>query len=194
MKLRTKRKIKRIISRVLAVLLMLASLAFAYYKDKLIETSITIILFYVYRHLFEKQWHANSIYACFSVTTIVLIVLINIEVKLSISILFSVILTFIITLISYYVRDYLDNKVLVNTYKKKLESINSKSIENLTEDEMIKLLSSIKYETIHLVYEYLHRDKTTLTASGFAYRNNISEATLYRYVKQVKDKYESLGN
>ena len=193
MKLRTKRKVKRILSRLLAVLLMLAAILFAYYKDKLIETSISIIVFYIFRHLFEKQWHASSMYACFCATATVLIVLINIEVKITISILSSVIMTFILTLISYYFRDYLDNKLLVKMYKTKLENLNSKSIENLKEDELIKLMPSIKYETIHIVYEYLHREKTSLTASGFAYRHNISEATLYRYVKQVKDKYENLG-
>lgn len=82
MKLKTKRKIKRIIARIVGLLLMIAALLFAYYKDKLIETIISMITFYVFRHSFEKQWHAKSMYECFFVTTIVLIVLINIEVKI----------------------------------------------------------------------------------------------------------------
>lgn len=121
------------------------------------------------------------------------IIVINIELSITISVLFSVIITFAITTISYLVRDYLDKKILVKTYKDKLDSFKHKALENLTEEEMINLMPKIKYDVLHIVYEYLHRDKTTLTASGFAYRHNISEATLYRYLKQVRDKYDSLG-
>jgi len=192
MKLRTKRKIKHCIAWLLGIITILVALVISYFFDKLIETIITIILFYIYRCLFEKQWHANSMLGCFFVTSIVLIIIINIEVKITISILFSAILTFILTLISYYVKDYFDDKLLVNNYKNKLEKYNTKCIENLTEDEMAKLMPGIRYETIHIVYGYLHRPKT-LNSTGYAYRCNISERTLFRYVKQIKEKYESLG-
>lgn len=192
MKLRTRRKIRRNIAWTLGILSLILALVYAYFKDKIIETSIIIVSYYIFRYLFEKQWHAKSMYICFCITTAVLIVLINIDLKISISILFSVILTFILTLISYYVRDYLDTKVLNKYYEDKLNKFKHKALENLTEDEMIELMPNIKYEIIHMVYGYLHRPKT-LSASGYAYRNNISDATLYRYLKQIKDKYESLG-
>lgn len=193
MKYQNKLRLKMLGYNILGFIILGIICLIAYLNDKLIETGITIILFYIYRRLFEKQYHARSLYLCGFISIIVFIIIIRIEVSITISILFSVVLTFIITLVSYYVRDYFDNKILINTYKKKLESLNSKALENLTEDEMINLMPSIKYEIIHIVYEYLHRDKSSLTASGFAYRNNISEATLYRYVKQVKSKYENLG-
>lgn len=193
MKLKIKIKIKYILYYLLGVATLLVILFIAYIKDRLLETSIIIVLFYIYRHLFEKQFHASSLWLCSFISIIVFIVVVNLEVNISISVFISIILTFIVTLVSYYVRDYLDTKILVNSYKEKLFKLNSKALENLTEDEMISLMPSIKYEIIHIVYEYLHRDKSSLTASGFAYRNNISEATLYRYVKQVKNKYESLG-
>ena len=193
MKLKIKIKIKYILYYLLGVATLLVILFIAYIKDRLLETSIIIVLFYIYRHLFEKQFHASSLWLCSFISIIVFIVVVNLEVNISISVFISIILTFIVTLVSYYVWDYLDTKILVNSYKEKLFKLNSKALENLTEDEMISLMPSIKYEIIHIVYEYLHRDKSSLTASGFAYRNNISEATLYRYVKQVKNKYESLG-
>ena len=167
-------------------------IGFSILKSKAIETSVVILLFFIYRRMFEKQYHASSLYLCSFISIIVFIVIINIEVSLEISILMSVILTFTITLISYYVKDYLDTKVLVQKYKSKIERYDIKCLENLTEEEMIELMPSIRYEILHIVYGYLHRAKT-LTASGYAYRNSISEATLYRYLKQVKSKYESLG-
>lgn len=193
MKYQTKLKIKMLFYNFLGLCIIGIICLIAYLNNKLIETIITIVLFYIYRRLFEKQYHAKSLYLCGIISLIVFTIVIHLEVSVTISILFSIILTFIITLISYYVRDYLDNKILNKQYENKLNSFNSKCIENLTEEELINALPKIKYEVIHIVYEYLHRDKTTITASGFAYRHNISEATLYRYVKQVKQKYENLG-
>lgn len=191
MKLKTKRKIKHYIGIILGVLLIVLALLIAYFKDRLIETSLSIITFYIYRYLFEKQFHANSMFNCFVITSIVLVFLINIEVRITTSVLFSITITFVLTLISYYVRDYLDNKVLVSVYKGKYEKFNHKAIDNLSEEEMIYLMPNIKFEVIHITYNYLHKPKN-ITAIGFAYKNGISEATLYRYVKQVKDNYESL--
>ena len=193
MKYQNKLKIKMLGYNILGFIILGIICLIAYFNSKLIETGITIILFYIYRRLFEKQYHASSLYLCGCISILVFIVVIHLEVSITISILFSVILTFIITLISYYIKDYLDNKILVKTYENKLKNINIKALENLTEEEMINLMPSLKYDVIHIVYEYLHRDKSCLNASGFAYRNNISEATLYRYVKKVKDKYEELG-
>lgn len=193
MKYQNKLKLKMLGYNILGFIILGIICLIAYFNDKIIETGITIVLFYIYRKLFEKQYHASSLYLCGFISIIVFTIIIHLEVSITISILFSVVLTFIITLISYYIRDYLDNKILIKVYKKKLESINIKALENLTEEEMIKLMPSLRYDVIHIVYEYLHRDKTSLNASGFAYRNGLSEATLYRYVKKVKNKYEELG-
>ena len=193
MKLKTKIKIKYFLYYLLGVATLLVILFMAYLKERLLETSITIVLFYIYRNLYDKQFHASSLWLCSFISVIVFIIVVNIEASINISILFSIVIMFIITTTSYFVKDYLDNRILVKTYKSKLDSFKHKALENLTEEEMVRLMPKIRYDILHIVYEYLHRDKTTLTASGFAYRNNISEATLYRYLKQVKDKYESLG-
>ena len=193
MKYQHKLKLKMLGYNILGLIVLGIICLIAFLNEKLIETSITIVLFFIYRRLFEKQYHARSLFLCGVISIIVFTIIIQLEVSISISILFSVILTFIITLISYYVRDYLDNKILIKTYREKLESFNHKALENLTEDEMINLMSKISYEKIHLVYEYLHRNKALITASGFVYKHNISERTLFRYVKEIKEKYESLG-
>lgn len=192
MKLKTKRKLNYILGWMLGIVFILTTLLVAYLYNKLIEVCVTFILYHVYRGLFEKQYHANSVIKCFIITNIVFFILIKLSVKFSISILITVLLTFIFTVLSYYVQEYLDSKILVKMYTKRLLLFDSKCIENLTEDELIKALPKIRYNIIHIVYGYLHRD-FGITASGYAYRNNISEATLYRYVKQVKEKYENLG-
>lgn len=193
MNLKTKIKIKYAMYHILGLLTLAAVLLIAYFNDKIIETSITVVLFYIYRSLFDKQYHSSSVYLCSAISIIVFTIVIHLEVNISISILSSVVITFILTLLSYYLRDYLDNKLLIKTYESKLNKLNVRCIENLTEDELVNLMPSIRYEVLHIVYNYLHRPKE-LNASGFAYRNNISEATLYRYVKLVKTKYDSLGN
>jgi hypothetical protein len=65
----------------------------------------------------------------------------------------------------------------------------SKCLENLTEEELIKYMPNIRKEVIHIVYEYLHRDPK-LKSDIFAYHNHISERTLFRYLKLVKNEYE----
>lgn len=191
MKLKNKIKLKEFYFQILGLLTLGIILGFAIWKNKAVETSITILLFFIYRRLFEKQYHASSLYLCSLISIIVFIVVIKLETNITISVLTSVMLTFVITLISYYVRDYFDNKILIKRYKEKLEAFSDKCLENLTEDEMIQRMPKVRYEIIHIVYGYLHRG--TQNASLYAYKNNISEATLYRYVKQVKNKYESLG-
>lgn len=186
-------RIKFIFYEFLGLLIIGSILGVAYLHSKIIETALVMVLFFIYRRLFEKQYHASSLYLCGIISIIVFIVIIHLEVNLSISILYSALLTLIMTLISYYVKDYFDNKLLVKKYKAKLDSFSDKCLENLTEEEMIKLMPNIRYEVLHIVYGYLHRPKN-LTASGYAYRNSVSEATLYRYLKQVKSKYESLGS
>lgn len=192
MNLKTKIKIKYALYYILGIVTLGIILLIAYFYNRLIETCITIVIFYIYRGLFDKQYHSHSIYLCSIISILVFTVVINLEVNISISILSSVVITFILTLLSYYIRDYLDQKVLINTYRTKLNNINVRCIENLTEEELISLMPGIRYGVLHIVYGYLHKPKE-LNANGYAYRNNISEATLYRYLKQVKTKYESLG-
>lgn len=178
---------------ILGMLILATILLIAYFYNKLIETSITIILFFIYRRLFEKQYHAKSLYLCGIISIIVFIIIIHLEVSLTLSILSSVILTFIITLISYYLRDYLDNDILVKNYEKRLKTMNLKRLENLSEDEMYNLFPNIKYSELKIVYEYLHRPKG-LGAEEFAYKHDLSAVSIYKYVKKVRDEYNKRLN
>ena len=61
----------------------------------------------------------------------------------------------------------------------------NKCCENYTLEELKILLPHIPYYKIEIAYKYWHRSKNT-NAEIFAINNNISAATLYRYVKDIK--------
>lgn len=191
MKYQLKLKIKFLLYYLLGIATMIIILIIAYLNNRLIETSITMILFFVFRGLFEKQYHCKSLLMCSFVSIIVFTIVSLLELKLSISILSSVIITFMINLISYYVRDYLDSRNQIIQYKNKFKKMQAKRIEELSEDELLKLFPDIRKEVIHITYEYLHRSKR-ITANAFAYNHSISEPLVYKYVKQVKDRYKNL--
>lgn len=185
MKFKLKLRLKFAFYHVLGFLTVLTILGIAYLFDKVLETLTIIVLFYIYRTMFVKQFHAKSLYLCSFISIIVFSLVIQLELKFNISIIFSSVLTFMITYLSYTLKEFLDLKSY-STLK-----VPNKCIENLSEDEMVKLLPDIREDIIHIVYGYLHREG--VTSIGYAYGQGISEATLFRYVKQVKKKYESLG-
>lgn len=171
----------------LGLLTLIAILFIAYINQKLIETSITIILFFIFRNLYIKQYHAKSLLLCALISVITFIFIILIELRLNTSILFSVLVAFLVTLVSYYVKDYLDNKEHIN----KIKELKQKSIYNLTLNEMCDLMPNINKEILDIVYGYLHKGRT-ITAYAYAMSKNISEPLIYKYVKKVKDTYKSL--
>lgn len=176
---------------ILGILVNVIILVIGWLFEREIEVAITMICFFVFRPLYEKQYHAKSLFMCSIVSIIVFTIVANIEVEKSTSILLSVVLAFVITLISSYIKEFIENKMLLETYKNKLESIKTKCLENLTEDELIQLMPGIRKDVIHIVYGYLHRENK-LNAEIYAIQNNIGVATLYRYLKLVRDTYEKL--
>ena len=184
-------KTKFLMYYLLGIATMVVIAFIAYLNNRLIETSITMVLFFVFKGLFDKQYHCKSLLMCSFVSIIVFTFVSLLELKLSISILASVVITFMINLISYYVRDYLDNRGEITNYKVKFNKMKSKRLEELTEAELLRLLPNIKKDTIHIVYGYIHRNKG-ITANEYAYKYNISEALMYKYLKQVKDEYKNL--
>lgn len=165
----------------------------SFISNKLIETTIVMCLFYIFRARFEKQFHARSIFQCAIITSMVFSMVLVLELPLSLSLLFSVLFVFTLTMSSYYVRDYMDNLITIKDYEKRLNKFKKqKPLDNLSEDELFGLFPNIKYDTIHLVYLYLHRNRE-ITANDFAIDNNISEQLIYKYLKQIKIAYKDLG-
>ena len=192
MKYSTKLKLKMFWYHLLGTLTILAIAVVGYLQDKLVEVVVSMICFHIFKHLFEKQSHSKSLYKCSGISIIVFIIMSRLTLSVNASMLCTVLLTFTLTAGSYYLRVLLDNTVLLETYKRKLEQFEHKCLENLTELELQARLPEIPYEIIHIAYGYLHKPKT-LTASGYAMKCHIGEATLYRYLKRVKTEYENLG-
>lgn len=189
--LRTRIRIKLLLSRILSILVISLILALAYLSGKLSETLVSIVCFYIFRFLFTKQYHAFTSIGCALVSVIVYLIIIKMELSLSESILYSVILTFLVNLTSFYVKDYKDDKLTIKLFENKFNQMKSKRLEELSESEMLRLFPSIKSDRIHIAYLYLHKEKG-ITANEFAYSFNISEPLLYKYVKQIKDAYKNL--
>lgn len=190
MKFKTKRKLRHIWYHILGILTQLAILIFGLLSDKLIEVFVSMVLFFIFSPLFEKQCHSNSFYKCSAISIIVYFIITRINLKFEMSILCTIVLTFTLTCVSYYLRNLIDNTILLKEYKKRIEALDNKCIENLTENELQERLPKIPYDVVHIVYGYLHKPKT-LNATGYALKCNISEATLYRYLKKVKESYEN---
>ena len=191
MKYQNKLKLKFFGYTLLGILTNVIILIIAFLLEREVEVAITMICFFVFRPLYKNQYHEKSLFRCSIVSIIVFIIVASIEVEKSISILLSVVLAFVITLISSYVKEFIENKILLETYKNKLESIKTKCLENFTEDELIELMPNIRKDVIHIIYGYLHR-KDKINAEIYAIQNNIGVATLYRYLKLVRESYEKL--
>lgn len=184
---RLKLKLKFISYSLLGILTLTLILGVAYLNNRFIETSITAITFFIFRGLFEKQYHSKSLLLCSAISIIVFTIITFIELPLNISILFCIVISFVTTTISYYVRDYLDSLERL----KQASKTRKKALENLTLKEMLELMPNIKTDIIKIVYGYLHKDKT-LNAYGYARSKNISEPLVYKYLKKVRDEYKSL--
>ena len=178
MTLKSKRKIKFIISKILGILIIVLTLTIAKLSNKFIETTFSIVIFYVYRNLFKTQWHATSMINCCIITFVILLLIVKIEINIYISCLFSVLLIFFINTISY--------KMCSNH-----EILSHKNIRELSFDELYAILQDVDYQVVKIAYNYYHKENTK-TALEFAYEQNISEATLYRYLRKVKNELKSL--
>lgn len=191
MKYKTKWKIKKIsIYTSLSLILLLGVLLFAYLNSRIIETALCVVLFYIYRSAYNKQFHTYSLIQCTVISITVFAIVSAISLPLQLSVFSSILIIYFLTYFSYKLRDLIDNTVLLESYKLKLKKFDNKCIENLTENELQERLPKIPYDVVHIVYGYLHKPKT-LNATGYALKCNISEATLYRYLKKVKESYEN---
>lgn len=152
-------------------------LLFGFFNGTLFEMVILYICFFYFRRLFEKQFHASSMWGCTILTMIVYWFASRITPNKSMSILLVIIFTYLINMISYYVRDYSD----IKHPKKKKKNTNRQIIidilgENNLSEESIEKFCVAKgvpklAETIYLFLnntleetsEILDVDNSTIT-------------------------------
>ena len=191
MKYSTKLKLKKCWYRILGILTLFLILLIGGIQGKLFETVLSMILFYAYSPLFEKQYHSKTMYRCSLVSIIVFVIISRTTLEFTASIFLTIVITFTVTCLSYFVKDLLDNTVLLRYYKNKVDKIEHKSIENYTLDELKESLPNIRFDIIEIAYGYWHKPHY-LNAIGYARNNHIAVSTLYKYLKIVKDEMENL--
>ena len=86
--------------------------------------------------------------------------------------------------------DDLVNKKFIITISIK-QQLEYKTLESCTLDELIDRLPDIDPAIIKLIHGYIHKSNLT-TAYNYARQNNVSESYLYKKLKEVKTKYDSL--
>ena len=140
---------------ILGVFDLLLILSFAFLQGKLFEIATTIVLFFLYRSKFEKQYHAKSLITCGIISFIVFVIVTLVTIKKTIAILAIVITTYFINLISFYVRDYLDiarpQKKKKNTNRQIIVNILGNNLDEESVEEFCTQLGFPKLsETIYL--------------------------------------------
>lgn len=165
--------------------------------DKWFEMFTYVVTFTVIRCEFTKAVHGKDFtesyskgikycrYITFGVQVISLIFLINIDISKYV----NLILAFVLGIINFFAKDYLEYVILVKHYENKIKEFNSKPLENMSIEEMKKIMPGIKYDRLEIVYNFLHKPKE-MRLDLFLDKNYISKATLYRYISEVQEKYK----
>lgn len=174
-------KFTTILYRILPFVTAFIILFVAYLNERLVETLITMLLFYLYRSMYVKQYHAKSLFLCSGISIIVFTIVTLLNLKLSLSICTSILLTFAITAISYRVKDYMD-----------LQFVSTHEVDNRT--KIVKILNGEVSEEDIIEYCLENDLSLKIAETTFLYLNNkledvaeildIDNSTVVRRVKQ----------
>ena len=147
---------------------------------RIIEVSISVLCFHIFRHYDEKTFHASTDFRCWCVSMISFTMVMKLSLPLYQSILFQVLLAYVLTKVMYYVKDYLDLVKERNCEKRAL------SLIELSLDDLMKVLLPKKFSEndIKAVYAYIHKDRNVLIDS-LLIKYSMSKSTLYRLIKKA---------
>ena len=191
-----KSKIK---NRFYDILYLIILFLFAYLFNKWFEMLIYYISYSIIRNEFSKAIHGsdftNSAYKgikyCRYITLGVQLISLIFIINTNSSKYVNLVLALSLGIINFFAKDYLEYKVLIKHYEKKLKDFNTKPLETLTIEEMKKLMPKAKYDRLEIVYDFLHKPKE-LRLDIFLDNHYISKATLYRYLSEIKELYEEI--
>lgn len=147
---------------------------------RIIEVSISVLCFHIFRHYDEKTFHASTDFRCWCVSMISFTMVMKLSLPLYQSILFQILLAYVLTKVMYYVKDYLDLVKERNCEKRAL------SLIELSLDDLMKVLLPKKFSEndIKAVYAYIHKDRNVLIDS-LLIKYSMSKSTLYRLIKKA---------
>jgi hypothetical protein len=148
--------------------------------DRIIEVSVCVLFFHIFRIFDNKTYHASNDFMCWLISTISFSVITLLSLTLTQSIFACICMSYILTKVMFFIKDYIDLKIEINNMVKS-------TLEEVSEEDLIHICNQMKVEDVKLVYKYLHQNKI---ADIFCMKNGISRRTLFRYLKQVREIYK----
>ena len=154
----------------------------SYFFKRVIETTISVIFFHIFRRKDNKTFHASNDLLCWLVSVISFTIVNILQLPLNQSILMCVCLAYILTIVMFYIKDYIDLGLI-------RFQLSKKNIKDFTLDELKKINYDMNDIDIELVYNYIHR-KRNITTDNYVLNKPISRATLFRLLRRVKYNIE----
>lgn len=156
----------------------------SYFFDKVIEMTVSVICFHIFRLKDDKTFHASNDILCWLSSMISFTIVSLISLPIQQSIFSCICLAYILSTVMYLIKDYLD-------LRKAEDELNKTNIEDLTYEQLLKLNRDMDKDNVKIVYDYLHRPKGT-SSDKFLMGKYISRRTLFRLLKKVKENYKGL--
>ena len=147
--------------------------------DMVIEATISMIAFHIFRHYDETTFHAKTSIKCWIISVISFTILLKLALPLRQSVFVSICLSYLLTKVMYYTQEFIDMKL-----RDKNVAI-LKPVEEYTVDELKSKFPDIEEAYIKAFYDYLHKDKYT-TCERIVQKYHLSRATLYRVIEKIK--------
>lgn len=157
----------------------------SYFYNKMLEISICIVCFHIFRNFDEKSYHATTSIKCFAISLIVFSVMNSVSLPIEKSIVSTIMLSYILTKIMFLVQDYIDY------LKEKKIDKSLVRLENMSIEQLKEMFSEYSDNDIHAIYTCLHKDRN-MNYECIALKYNMSRMTLYRIMKKVKERYQLL--
>ena len=156
-----------------------------YIYRRIIEVTIAVICFHLFRRYDSKTYHASTSIKCWCVSFISFGTLIKLSIPITHSIFVVILLSYLLTKIMYYTQELIDH-IQENKISKDL-----RRLENMSMEELKDLFDEYSQNDLHAIYKCLHKDRST-TYEYIALKHNMSRMTLYRIMKKVKERYQLL--
>lgn len=157
----------------------------SFFFNKIIEITICVICFHIFRLFDNKTYHANTSLKCFIISCIAFSILIKFSPPLVNSIFATILLSYVLTKIMYGIEDY------IQLLREKDLNKKVSRLENLTIIELKEIFSEYSDNDIRAIYTCLHKNRN-VTYENIALKYNMSRMTLYRIMKNIKNKYNDL--
>ena len=163
-------------------------LSFAYLVKTEVQITLGLISFFATRYAYNKTYHCVTLLKCMTVSIGIFILYSIFSLPIHITILTNVLLGCYITYNLYFLKDYLDDKEIINKLNKTLESKkNFKIYKGMKLEELHNIIDCIGLEDMFIkILENFYCRKRSLTEIA----NSIGFT--YQYTHELKAKALSM--